>query len=184
MATPKSQRIGIWIIAVVMVVGTLGSFAVIVLANQNQTQDQQAQQKQLDQYYAQVKEQAKSNKPLDGYKATTFDKAKVTDLKVKTLVKGTGKKATATSSLSVEYFGWTSDGKIFDSSNKDGKTTAATMSLSSVIPGWTKGLTGVKAGSTVELTIPSDQAYGSAGSPPLIGANEPLMFIVKVKSVK
>jgi FKBP-type peptidyl-prolyl cis-trans isomerase len=184
MATPKSQRIGIWIIAVVMLVGTIGSFAVMILANSNQAKDAATQQQQQDQANAQVIANAKNNKPLDGYSVTPFDKASITDLKVDTLVQGTGTPATATSTLTVEYFGWTSNGTIFDSSNKSGTTKPTSLSLSGVIPGWTTGLTGVKAGSTVKLTLPAAQAYGATGSPPLIGANEPLMFIVTVQAVK
>ena len=40
MATTKAQRIGIWIIAGFMAVGTIGSFAIIVLANSNDQKDQ------------------------------------------------------------------------------------------------------------------------------------------------
>ncbi len=184
MATPKNQRIGIWIIAIVMVVGTVGSFAVMILANNNQLQDQQKQQQALDAYNSQVKEQAKNNKPLNGYTADSFDKASVTKLNVETLVQGTGTAATNSSTLSVNYFGWTSDGSIFDSTNKNGTTSPVDISLSSVIPGWSTGLNGVKAGSTVRLTIPADQAYGTNGSQPLIGPNEPLKFIVQVVAVK
>jgi FKBP-type peptidyl-prolyl cis-trans isomerase len=34
-----------------------------------------------------------------------------------------------------------------------------------------------------QLTIPADEAYGKQGSPPLIKANTPLMFIIKVEKV-
>ena len=40
MATAKSQRIGIWIIALVLLAGTLGSFLVLVLAPKNQATEQ------------------------------------------------------------------------------------------------------------------------------------------------
>jgi len=184
MATPRNQRIGIWIIAVVMLVGTVGSFAVMILANNNQLQDQQKQQQAVNDYNKQLKEQAKNNKPLDGYTADAFDKSSVTKLDVETLVQGTGTAATSSSTLTVNYFGWTSDGSIFDSTNKNGTTSPVDISLTSVIPGWSTGLNGVKAGSTVRLTIPSDQGYGSNGSAPLIGPNEPLKFIVQVTAVK
>ena len=66
MATTKTQRIGIWIIAVFMAVGTIGSFAIIVLANSNSQTDQArvneltAQyQKATDEYKAKVDAQAK-----------------------------------------------------------------------------------------------------------------------------
>lgn len=187
MATPRHQRIGIWIIAIVMVIGTIGSFVVIILANNNQKIDQQQQQKAYEDYMAEMKEQAAKNaaasKPLDGYVAAPFDAAAVTELKVETLVQGDGTAATETSTVNANYFGWTADGKIFDSTNKDGKTTPIDFSLSGVIQGWTKGLTGVKAGSTVKLIIPTDMAYGATAEQSGQPAG-PLTFIVELKSVK
>ena len=48
MSTPLSQKIGIWIIAIVLTVGTLGSFLAMVLSVQNQSIDQADQQKQYE----------------------------------------------------------------------------------------------------------------------------------------
>lgn len=187
MATAKHQRIGIWIIAIVMIVGTIGSFFVIILANNNQKTDVADQQKALEQYKQQMKEAAEKNalasKPLEGYAAEAFDPATVTELKVETLKEGDGEAATENSTVNANYFGWTSDGKIFDSTNKDGTVTPIDFSLNQVIEGWKKGLTGVKTGSVVLLSIPTDQAYGpdaaQSGQPA-----GPLKFVVELKGVK
>lgn len=188
MSTKKSQRIGIWIITGALVIGTLGSFLVMILAPKNEAADQAAMQKQIDEYTKQAEAQAiaraASSKPIDGYEAVVFDKTAVTELKVETLVEGSGDVLAADSKISANYFGWTSDGKIFDSTNQNGAVNPIEFSLSQVIPGWTQGLTGVKVGSTVKLTIPSDLAYGATGSLPNIGPNEPLQFIVEVKEKK
>ena len=48
-----------------------------------------------------------------------------------------------------------------------------------MIPGWTKGLLGQKQGSTVQIDIPFEDAYGAAGRPPAIGPSDPLTFIVQ-----
>lgn len=187
MATPKHQRIGIWIIAIVMIIGTIGSFAVIVLANNNQKIDQSEQQKALEAYQKQMKDAAEKNaaasKPLEGYTAEAFDASAVTELKVETLKEGDGKPAEASSTVNANYFGWTSDGKIFDSTNKDGTVTPIDFSLSQVIQGWTKGLTGVKVGSVVKLMIPTDLAYGPSAAQSGQPAG-PLAFIVELKEVK
>lgn len=187
MATPKHQRIGIWIIAVVMVIGTIGSFVAIILANDNQKVDQAAQQKAIEDYQKQMKEAAEKNaaasKPLEGYSAESFDAAAVTELKVETLKEGDGQAATESSTVKANYFGWTSDGKIFDSTNKDGTVTPIDFSLTQVIEGWTKGLTGVKVGSTVKLSIPTSMAYGENAAQSGQPAG-PLMFIVELKEVK
>lgn len=191
MATSTAQRTGIWIIAIVLTVGTIAGFIAMILAPGNEAKDaakQQADyQKMLKQYQEQQQkardENAKASQPLDGYSAAPFDAASVTALKVETLVQGSGETLKADSSISANYFGWTSDGKIFDSSKKNGKTTPAEFSLSGVIKGWTEGLTGVKVGSTVKLTIPADKAYGAKddGSGNPVG---PLQFIVEVKELK
>jgi peptidylprolyl isomerase len=47
-----------------------------------------------------------------------------------------------------------------------------------VIAGWDKGLVGMKKGGRRILTIPPEQAYGAQGSPPAIGPNETLVFVV------
>ncbi len=183
----RAQRIGIWIIAIVMTIGTLGSFAVIILQNDNQKIDQAAAQtaaaEQQKAALAAAKEQAKSAEPLPGYSARAFDPAAVTALKVEVLKDGTGEAVKATDSINASYFGWTSDGVIFDSSKKKDKADApATFPLSGVISGWTEGLNGVKVGSTVRLTIPADKAYGATDKGP-IAANSPLEFIVTINKI-
>jgi len=191
MSATRGQQIGIWIIAVTLTVGTLGSFFAIILANDNQKIDtattQEEYDKQLKEYEAQQKAAAQANadnsEPLDGYAAATFDAAAVTELKTEVLVAGSGEEIKETDTIKASYFGYTSDGKIFDSSNKkDADNAAISFSLQQVIKGWTNGLKGQKVGSTVKLTIPADQAYGESGSG-IIPANAPLEFIVQIDSI-
>lgn len=188
MSTTRSQRIGIWVIAVVMVVGTIGSFYVVILANNNQAKDYADQQKMYAEFQEQQKkaqeERQKTLEPLEGYTAEVFDAASVTSLGSDVLVEGDGAELQADSGMSVNYFGWTADGKIFDSTRASGVTTPTDqLKLDAVIEGWKEGLVGKKAGSTVKLTIPADMAYGSTdtGTGQPVG---PLMFIIEIKEVK
>ncbi|MEI6365140.1 MAG: FKBP-type peptidyl-prolyl cis-trans isomerase [Actinomycetes bacterium] len=101
-----------------------------------------------------------------------------TTLQTKDLVVGKGEKVTdITKSYSWNYEGvnW-SNGKVFDSSFERGAPIP--FALNQVIPGWTEGLKGIKVGGRRVLLIPADLAYGEAGSPPAIGPNEPLVFVV------
>lgn len=181
MATPKAQRIGIWIIAIVMTVGTIGSFIVMVLANDNAAKDQQQQQAAAQKAQGDYE---KTLKPLDGYKAEAFDASSVTKLDAQVLKAGTGATVKDDATLTVSYFGWTADGKIFDSTNKSGTNTPADgLSLSQVIEGWKQGLAGQKVGSTVELTIPTDLAYGTSAASNGQPAG-PLKFIVEIIAAK
>lgn len=187
MATPKSQRIGIWIIAIVLTIGTLGSFLAMILGNQNQAADQIQQQKAYNDSLAQQKAASQLNadnsEALPEYNVNTFDPTKVDKLKVEILKDGSGDAIKATDSINSSYFGWSSNGKIFDSSKKKGvNDKPITFPLSGVIPGWTEGLTGVKVGSVVRLMIPADKAYGAQGSG-IITANSPLEFIVEIHKI-
>lgn len=188
MATPKSQRIGIWIITIVMIAGTLGSFLVMGLSLKNEQTDAATQQKQYDEYLAQQKSAAKlsadNSEPLDGYGVTAFNASDITSLKTEVLKEGTGKVIKKTDTIKASYFGWLSDGTIFDSSNKKSADDApVSFALSGVISGWTEGLTGQKVGSVLRLSIPSDKAYGTQASG-IIPANSPLEFIVIIHSIE
>lgn len=55
-----------------------------------------------------------------------------------------------------------------------------TLGSGSVIAGWDQGLTGRRLGEVLELTIPAELAYGSAGAPPRIPADAPLQFKVEL----
>jgi peptidylprolyl isomerase len=106
-----------------------------------------------------------------------------TKLVTKDLTVGTGAVVTASQTLTVDYIGVAcSTGKIFDSSYKTGKP--AEFALTGVIPGWTQGIPGMKVGGSRLLGIPPALAYGAQGSPPDIGPNETLWFVVHVVSVK
>jgi peptidylprolyl isomerase len=64
----------------------------------------------------------------------------------------------------VNYSGWTTDGRVFDSSIVKGEPME--LSLDHVIPGWTEGLQLMTEGEKVRLWIPQKLAYnGEAGMP-------------------
>ncbi len=83
----------------------------------------------------------------------------------KVLEAGTGtERPTKRSEVTVHYSGWTTDGKMFDSSVMRGKP--ATFRLNAVIAGWTEGLQLMVKGETRRFWIPQKLAYkGQAGAP-------------------
>lgn len=190
MSTTKTQRIGIWVIAVFMAVGTIGSFAIIVLGNNNTKADQDRYNTLLNQYKAdmavyQKKQNDKYYPELVKYKAlaSSFDKASVKQLTSKDIVTGTGTVLTSESSFSAYYIGWNPDGKIFDSSFSDkGDSLVDPIKVTpgGVIEGWSQGVVGMKEGGVRELTIPSDLAYKDVGQGDDIPPNTPLRFIIIV----
>lgn len=103
-------------------------------------------------------------------------------LQYKIVTQGSGVKPLKEDEVTVEYTGHLIDGTVFDSTDKAGKP--ATFKVSQVIPGWTEALQLMPAGSTWEIYVPSNLAYGarSVGGP--IGPNETLIFTVHLISVK
>lgn len=190
MATTKVQRIGIWIIAIFMAVGTIGSFAIIVLGNQNSQSDKDRFNTLYAQYQADVNNQAKqlSDKYYPTFspylsRVAPFDASSVTTLGKEDLVVGTGDAVTSASSFTAYYIGWNPSGKIFDSSFNDDKKslkTPFTAQPGGVIKGWSDGVDGMKVGGIRELTIPAAEAYGSAGSGADIPPNTPLKFVLMI----
>lgn len=195
MATPKSQRIGIWVIAIVMLVGTIGSFLVMILANKNNAVDQAHIQQLATQYQAQYKAyQDKVNAQatqLSGQYFTTFDayaslpaafnKDAVTTLQKTDLKQGDGQTLDGNTAFTAYYIGWTPDGKVFDSSINGSQLKAPLNAApGGVIAGWMQGVSGMKVDGVRELTIPADLAYGSSGSGSTIPPNTPLKFVIMV----
>jgi len=81
------------------------------------------------------------------------------------LKKGTGTQSpTAANRVRVHYTGWTTDGKMFDSSVTRGEPT--TFPLGNVIKGWTEGVQLMKAGDKMRFWIPPELAYGATPSKP------------------
>jgi FKBP-type peptidyl-prolyl cis-trans isomerase len=71
---------------------------------------------------------------------------------------------TAHDKVKVHYSGWTTDGKMFDSSVARGKP--AVFPLSGVIKGWTEGLQLMSEGGVYRIWIPPAMAYGVTPSRP------------------
>jgi peptidylprolyl isomerase len=92
-------------------------------------------------------------------------KRTATGLAYKVLRQGSGtRNPAAWSRVTVHYTGWTTDGKMFDSSLARGMPM--TMGLSDVIAGWTEGVALMVEGERTRFWIPENLAYkGEAGSP-------------------
>ena len=98
---------------------------------------------------------------------------------------GTGAKAEAGKTVSVNYFGaLISDGTRFDDSFSRGDEFSFPLGAGQVIPGWDEGIALLKEGSKASFFIPYTLAYGEAGSPPVIPAKADLMFYVELNKVK
>lgn len=196
MATRKSQRIAIWVIALVMLAGTVGGFVAMMVQPGNDARDQAALKKAQEEYTKaqqehQKKVEAQANELSAKYFGTfkeysarvgEFNKDEVKELATEDLVVGEGTEIKDDTKFAAYYIGWNPSGKVFDQSI-NGEKLKAPFAIdgpknASVIEGWKKGLVGMKIGGIRELTIPSAQAYGESGQGEDIPANTPLKFVI------
>ena len=120
--------------------------------------------------------------PADVAEAPKDAKKTASGLAYKILKHGKGKEhPTAGSTVQVHYSGWTTDGKLFDSSVVRGEP--ATFPLGGVIKGWTKGLQLMVAGDKARFWIPGALAYGDTPTRPGAPAGT-LVFDVELLSIK
>ncbi len=109
--------------------------------------------------------------------AADLKRIKIVDEKV-----GTGKAVKKGDTITVNYTGTLTNGKVFDTSiGKQPFTTQ--IGVGQVIRGWDLGLIGMKVGGKRKLTIPPDLAYGSHAQG-AIPANSTLIFEVELLSIK
>ena len=99
------------------------------------------------------------------------------------LIAGSGPAAKSGDSLTVQYVLATySSGKVVQSSWTSQPFTF-TLGAGQVIPGWDKGVVGMKAGGRRELIIPPRLGYGNQSQGPGIAANDTLVFVIDVQKI-
>ena len=104
-------------------------------------------------------------------------------LQIEDVVVGTGREAKAGDVVEVEYTGFLTDGKKFDSSVGRAPFSFA-LGAGQVIKGWDQGVAGMKVGGKRKLTIPPELAYGSRGFPGAIPPQATLVFDVELLAVR
>ena len=98
---------------------------------------------------------------------------------------GNGPAAEPGQTVQVQYVGVSYlNGRQFDASWDTGEPFSFQLGAGQVIPGWDSGVAGMRVGGRRQLVIPPDQAYGAQGSPPTIGPNETLVFVIDLLAVQ
>lgn len=112
----------------------------------------------------------KKNKSADGVKEIEASK-----LQYQTIKDGTGATVTETSTPLIQYKGTYLDGTVFGNSEEVGGPIK--IPLNQTIPGFSKGILGMKEGEKRRLFVHPDLGYGTAGHLP---PNSLLIFEVEV----
>ena len=193
--TSLGQRIGIIIIAVVLLGSTAALYAGIVLGSNSSsspTLNDTEKEARFEELYAEYQAKVEANAAalsaiyfdeFVAYKSRvkSFNAAAITEVTTTDLKVGDGEEITeGFTSYSAYYIGWLSDETIFDSSfNDPANPTSLRHPLAggAMIEGWNIGIVGMKIGGVREISIPAELAYGDQERG-TIPANSPLKFVV------
>lgn len=136
---------------------------------------------QVEQYRAlSEKNQAESEAFLEANISKTGIVALPSGVQYRIIEEGDGARPGLDSRVSVHYRGSKLDGREFDSSFARG--TPEEFTVNAVLKGWQEVLPLMKAGSTWQIFVPPELAFGARGNPP-VGPNEALMFDLKLVEI-
>ncbi len=106
-----------------------------------------------------------------------------TQLESADLIVGTGAAAAAGDNITVQYVLATYSARKVIQSSWTGQPFQFTLGEGQVIPGWDKGVVGMKVGGRRELIIPPSLGYGDQSQGPGIAANDTLVFVVDLLKI-
>lgn len=129
--------------------------------------------------FAQGSKNTNAPTKVTGKGTTTVSGLQYWDIKA-----GTGPVAEKGQTVKVDYTGWLTTGKKFDSSVDRGEPFTFDLGQGQVIKGWDEGVAGMKVGGKRQLRIPPELGYGAQGAPGAIPPNATLIFDVELLGVR
>ena len=189
-STSNAQRTGIWIIAIVMAVGTLGSFFIFMLPSSN-TPVKTAEQREYERQLAEFQRQQElcPAGPVEDKKVEPAPSApaiepagEINELRTEDITVGEGDEVAAGDCVELFYKGvLAADAKEFAGGNNYAEGVPYRSLTTGFVPGFGEGLVGMKVGGERLIFIPSDAGYGA--NPPQGGeipVDADLVFAVRV----
>lgn len=146
-----------------------------------QAYEQKVRQEQQEAFIALAEENlAASETWLAENKAKTGIVELASGVQYRIIEEGDGERPGLDSTVKVHYRGSKMDGREFDSSFARGVPEEFTVNT--VLRGWQEVLPLMKTGSTWQIFVPPELAFGARGNPP-VGPNEALTFDLKLVEI-
>lgn len=101
----------------------------------------------------------------------------------KVITEGTGGHVTDGQLANITYEGRLMDGTVFDKSDQTGQNQPIPMQVGNAIPGFNEALKAMPIGSTWEIYLPYDQAYGADGAGQVIAPYSAIVFKVTLVGI-
>jgi FKBP-type peptidyl-prolyl cis-trans isomerase FklB len=142
---------------------------------------QKVRQEQVEAFQALAEEnQAASEAFLEANKTKTGIVVMPSGVQYRIIEEGDGARPGMDTTVKVHYRGSKMDGREFDSSFARG--VPEEFVVNAVLQGWQEVLPLMKNGSTWQIFVPPELAFGQRGNPP-VGPNEALMFDLKLVEI-
>lgn len=93
---------------------------------------------------------------------------------------GEGPEVTDGMLVMLDYTGWFTDGKKFDSSLDRARPLVIALGKGHVMEGWEEGIPGMRVGGKRQLKIPAELAYGEKGRDPVVPPNSSFVFDIEI----
>jgi peptidylprolyl isomerase len=88
------------------------------------------------------------------------------------------------SEVSIHYYAWTTEGKLFDATHFNGKPYKFKLGLGKSIEGWNIALKKIRKGEKAILVVPPKLGYGESGIPELVPPNATLVYMLELIDIK
>ncbi len=102
-------------------------------------------------------------------------------LQYKVIEAGEGAVPTTADTVTLHYRGTLIDGREIDSTHARG--APVTLAVDGLLPGWTEALTLMPVGSTWQVVLPPELAFGENGAGPMIGPATTVVFEMELVSI-
>lgn len=98
---------------------------------------------------------------------------------------GAGRTARRGDRVTVHFVGIDYEtGREFDSSWERNEPFSFELGAGQIVPGFERGVEGMKVGGRRRLIVPPRLGYGKSGSPPTVAPNATLLFVVDLLEVR
>lgn len=86
--------------------------------------------------------------------------------------------------VTIHYYAWTADGRLFDATHFNGKPYKYKLGFGKAIEAWNIALKKMRKGEKAIVVVPPQLGYGEAGIPELVPPNATLVYMLELIDVK
>ncbi len=144
--------------------------------------NERVREQRMEQFQRLAEEnQARADEFLAENRSKTGIVALPSGVQYRVIEEGDGSRPGLSDTVTIHFRGAKVDGREFESTFANGRPIS--FQVDSVLEGWQEVLPLMREGSTWQVFLPPELAFGMRGDPPLIGPNEALRFDIELVQI-